>query len=288
MKRLLLAALIATAAGTAQAGALADLTITDLDTGAILPVYSKGGKNYVAGVPGHRYALNIANHLGERVMTVVSVDGVNAVTGQTAGAQQSGYVLAPWESAQVRGWRKSLNDVAEFVFTSVPHSYAARTGRPQNVGVIGVAVFREALPPPPPPQPYGPPVGRDDYDYRSESSAKDSADYASREARPAEPAAPATSAAQAAGSAGALAKSAPAGERARQQLGTGHGERRYDPVGTTEFERASATPSEVLTIYYDDYQTLAARGIVPPPCCRPQPRREPDPFPVGFVPDPRG
>src|SRR5262249_51735240 len=148
-----------------------------------LPIYQKAGRSYVAGVPGHRYALNIANHLGERVMTVVSVDGVNAVTGQTAGAQQSGYVLDPWENAQVRGWRKSLSDVAEFVFTSVPHSYAAQTGRPQNVGVIGVALFREAIPVPPPPQPYSPPIGRRDYDDRAEAQAKDSmGGYAQREA----------------------------------------------------------------------------------------------------------
>jgi len=42
----------------------------------------------------------------------------------------------------------------------------------------------------------------------------------------------------------------------------------------------------LITIYYDDYQTLIARGVVPPPY-RQHPRREPDPFPVGFVPDPR-
>lgn len=283
MKRLLLAALIAAAAaGDAQAGALADLSITDLDTGAILPVYTKAGRHYVAGVPGHRYALNIQNHLSERVMTVVSVDGINAVTGQTAGAQQSGYVLAPWESAQVRGWRKSLSDVAEFVFTSVPHSYAARTGRPQNVGVIGVAIFREAVPQPPPPPVYQ----RDDdgWDYRAEApAAKDSAEYAQREERAAAESAPAAPAGSLASKSAAGVGAAP---RARQQLGTGHGERRYDPVGTTEFQRLSSTPSEVITIYYDDYQTLIARGVVPPPY-RQHPRREPDPFPVGFVPDPR-
>jgi hypothetical protein len=40
-------------------------------------------------------------------------------------------------------------------------SYAARTGRPDHVGVIGVAVFREKLPPPPPVSvPYSPPGGR--------------------------------------------------------------------------------------------------------------------------------
>ena len=47
---------------------------------------------------------------------------------------------------EIAGWRKSMDDVAQFVFTDLPDSYAARTGRPHNVGVVGVAVFREARP----------------------------------------------------------------------------------------------------------------------------------------------
>ena len=42
-----------------------------------------------------------------------------------------------------------LNEVAAFYFTQLPDSYAARTDRPDNVGVIGVAVFREYQPPRP-------------------------------------------------------------------------------------------------------------------------------------------
>jgi len=54
------------------------------------------------------------------------------------------------QSFEVNGWRKSLEEVAAFYFTALPDSYAARTGRPQNVGVIGVAVFREQQLPRPP------------------------------------------------------------------------------------------------------------------------------------------
>ncbi|MBL0163667.1 MAG: hypothetical protein IPP82_08530 [Xanthomonadales bacterium] len=74
---------------------------------------------------------------------VLSVDGVNAVSGETASANQSGYVLDAWESTEINGWRKNLDEVAQFNFTSLPDSYAAQTGRPANVGVIGVAVFTE-------------------------------------------------------------------------------------------------------------------------------------------------
>ncbi|MBS1173827.1 MAG: hypothetical protein H6R12_2657 [Proteobacteria bacterium] len=52
-------------------------------------------------------------------------------------------MLEPYSSAEISGWRKSLEEVAQFYFTSLPDSYAARSDRPENAGVIGVAVFRE-------------------------------------------------------------------------------------------------------------------------------------------------
>src|SRR3970282_1834149 len=52
---------------------------------------------------------------------------------------------------EVTGWRKSLARTAAFYFTELGDSYAARTGRPENVGVIGVALFRSK---PEPPQPF--------------------------------------------------------------------------------------------------------------------------------------
>ena len=36
-----------------------------------------------------------------------------------------------------------MQRIAAFYFTELENSYAARTGRPDNVGVIGVAVFRK-------------------------------------------------------------------------------------------------------------------------------------------------
>jgi len=74
---------------------------------------------------------------------VTSVDGVNVISGATAAPSQSGYVLDPWGSVEIAGWRKSFDDVATFFFTDLGNSYAARTGRPDDVGVIGVAVFEE-------------------------------------------------------------------------------------------------------------------------------------------------
>jgi hypothetical protein len=124
-------------------GRLAEVTVIDRDSGSALPAHYYRGEYWVAGSPGARYAIEIRNRLGERVLAVTSVDGVNVVSGATAGWGQTGYVFGAGEAYQITGWRKSDSDVAAFAFTPSPNSYAERTGRPANVGVIGVALFRE-------------------------------------------------------------------------------------------------------------------------------------------------
>ena len=57
---------------------------------------------------------------------------MNAVSGETAGWSQTGYVFGPWQAYEISGWRKSDQQVAAFEFTAAPDSYAARTGLPQN------------------------------------------------------------------------------------------------------------------------------------------------------------
>ncbi|UCE31785.1 MAG: hypothetical protein JSW68_02225, partial [Burkholderiales bacterium] len=144
-RRLLpLLVLLATAL-PAQAGRLIDMQIVNRSTGEVLSTYRHHGRVYVAGTPGDRYAVRLVNRSGGRVLVVLSVDGVNAVTGETASPEQSGYVLGPYGSAEIAGWRKSLREVAQFYFTALPDSYAARTDRPDHVGVIGAAVFREQV-----------------------------------------------------------------------------------------------------------------------------------------------
>ena len=63
---------------------------------------------------------------GERVLAVASVDGINVITGETATPAQSGYVLDPFGSVDIAGWRKSMGEVAAFVFTPLPDSSPRR------------------------------------------------------------------------------------------------------------------------------------------------------------------
>jgi hypothetical protein len=242
-------------------GALVDVDIVDRSQNEVLPVYHQRGTAWVAGRPGSRYAVRLANRSGARVMVVLSVDGINAVTGETAALGQVGYVLAPGQSTEITGWRKSLTEAAAFYFTALPDSYAARTDRPDNVGVIGVAVFRERQ--------RAPEVSRRTFD-SAEPSLAQNADRARGAAELSATPAPAPAAKT-------------AGSLRDERLGTGHGEREYMPTSHTSFERADERPNEVVRLHYDSYERLLASGVV-------KPRRAPwlpEAFP-GFVPDPKG
>ncbi|WP_297181545.1 hypothetical protein [Thermomonas sp.] len=244
---------------------LVRLDLVDRDTGDTLTEYRARGQEWVAGTPGHRYSVRLTNTTGQRVLVVLSVDGVNAVSGQTAAPSQAGYVLDPWETAEINGWRKSLNDIAQFMFTDLEDSYAARTGRPDNVGVVGIAVFRER-------QVMVPPIYQPRV-YEREQSRRD------RAAMPAP--APSAQAPSASPSGRGLA----AESAAPRQLGTGHGEREWSPIGQTEFTRASSRPAQVSQLRYDSRRSLVAMGVIPYRNWRDQPHG-PRAFPGGFVPDP--
>lgn len=258
-----LAMLTACTCSPLSARPLVDVSVMDRDTGEWLREYPHRGDNWVAGTPGNRYSVRLSNTSGERVLVVLSVDGINAVTGETAHPSQAGYVLEPWESTEIAGWRKSLDDIAQFVFTDLGDSYAARTGRPRNVGVIGVAVFQESRPryyPTPAPS-----VAREG-EYRRDEAKAASAPAANGMARE-----------QAADSA------------ARQSMGTGHGQHEWSPVGRTSFVRATHSPAQVSELRYDDNRRLMAMGIIPRGYDYPRPDRrngQPRAFPNGFVADP--
>lgn len=241
-------AILSGCASAPQAAGIAEVTVYDRTSGRQLQTYRKHGKLYVAGMPGNKYSITVRNRQSNRVLTVVSVDGVNVVSGQTAAPDQTGYVIDPSGKVEINGWRKSLDDVAAFVFTSLADSYAARTGRAKNVGVIGVAVFEEKT--------------------RADAIA---------------PASPEDRAGAAAPQSKARESLESNGARRQQQLGTGHGTRETSRARYTDFERATRKPAQVIKIYYDGYSNLIARGVIRRPRCK---HRHPEPFPGHFVPDP--
>jgi hypothetical protein len=57
------------------------------------------------------------------------------------------YVLDPYQSTTVKGWRKDLGNVSKFVFVDEERSYAARTDQANgDLGWIRVAAFNEVRP----------------------------------------------------------------------------------------------------------------------------------------------
>ena len=76
--------LAATACAPLSARSLVDVSVIDRDNGDWLARYPHRGQQWIAGAPGHRYSVRLANTTGRRVLVVLSIDGVNAVTGQTA------------------------------------------------------------------------------------------------------------------------------------------------------------------------------------------------------------
>jgi hypothetical protein len=263
----------AAAPAVAQAP-LVELRLVDRDTGSVLPTWRHAGQVWAAGRPGARYAIRVTNRSGARVLAVVSVDGVNVVTGETAAWNQGGYVLDPGRSADLTGWRKSMSEVAAFEFAALGDSYAARTGRPDHVGVIGVAAFRERVDEPPLAA-AAPPLPRP-------SAAREAAGAA----------APAPNADAQPGSSEAWgraesARAAPSRPAPAERLGTAHGAREGSLTRYTTFERASSAPEQVAQIRYDSRENLVAAGVIPMPRpLRPQPQPFPDSPLAGFVPDP--
>src|SRR5687767_5136095 len=121
------------------------------------PLYAapdRTGRFYLEAVAHLGYALRLSNHTGERLGVVVAVDGLNAISGERdprlpAGRGPAGrmYVLGPWDSVTVQGWRTSLDEVRRFTFVDEKRSYAARSGKANaKMGWIELAVYREVRP----------------------------------------------------------------------------------------------------------------------------------------------
>jgi len=114
------------------------------ESGGVYPGFFAGGKYYAIGEAGQRYIIVIRNNTGYRYECVASVDGLDVIDGRTAAYTKRGYLIQPYGTLEIEGFRRSEDAVAAFRFSSVRGSYTARSGKGDaNVGVIGVAFFNE-------------------------------------------------------------------------------------------------------------------------------------------------
>jgi hypothetical protein len=213
---------------------------------SLYPAPDGSGRFYVEACRGSRYSVVLANRTGERIGVVLTVDGLNAISGERDTGRGRMYVLDPWQRTTVQGWRTSLQEVRRFTFVDERASYAARSGKAnEKMGWIEVAAYRErrafvrSLPPAPTPRP-GP------YETEGGSASKSEAPNAGAASDSAEAAAPPVL----------------GSTQARSYPGTGWGPRAEDPVVLVSFD-PEREPSERVTLRYEYRPALVALGVLP-------------------------
>jgi hypothetical protein len=213
---------------------------------SLYPAPDGSGRFYVEARKGSRYAVVLANRTAERIGVVLTVDGLNAISGGRDTGRGRMYVLDPWQRTTVQGWRTSLQEVRRFTFVDEQASYAARSGKAnEKMGWIEVAAYRQRRwfvrsPTPmatPRPEPYG-----------TEGEAADKSEAPAQ--RPQRD------------SAEAAAPSVLGGAQARSYPGTGWGPRAEDPVVLVSFDPESE-PGQRVTLRYEYRPALVALGVLP-------------------------
>jgi hypothetical protein len=243
-------------------GALVDVRI--LEDGRPTALYSRGWnwnppRRYFEAFEGGHYAVELRNLTARRVAFVMSVDGLNVLNGVRSSLSNSEpmYVLGPWETAVIRGWRTSLDEVQQFIFVDEQASYAARVGKANgDMGWVRVATFEEQRP-----------LAwyREKSLYRGDDSGRPSPESNDQRVQDQSPPADSPEPAR-------RETAAPEAKGARDQVGqlenresvpgTGWGERRHDRVERTEFLPA-ANFTDQLIFRYEYASGLQALGIFP-------------------------
>lgn len=279
--------------------------------GRSIKTYEHEGKTFIEGRKGSDYTLHFYNNSSQRKKIVVSVDGLNIISGDAV--WQRGYVVEPWQTIDIPGWRVNSEKVAAFEFSSIKGSYNQQndSGEKRNIGVIGCMVFNEK----PKPQYYtnvhhwhyyypntwlsgGMGIGgysgtfqgrglntvnlnnvNDGHSSYNASGVSGICCSASPSEKIMRSSAKATAKATAKSttkldcSDDVLFRLAP--EPEPQSVGTGYGEKKSFKTTTVDYE-FEANPVETLLIHYDDWNGLKQRGII-----RTRSERKPQAFP-GF------
>jgi hypothetical protein len=195
------------------------------------------GRHYVEARRGARYTLRLSNRTGERLAVLMTVDGLNVISGERQAVDQRGrmYVLDPWETADIQGWRTSLEDIRRFTFVDERASYAARSGQANSrMGWIELAVYRE----------------------RHRAWRSQRPDVTTQDA-------PASAPKGGDRAADGAAKAGREEGMGRESYpGTGWGDPARDPVRLVDFD-PEARPAEKTTLRYEYAPALRALGILP-------------------------
>jgi len=105
--------------------------------------YAHEGKTFIEAKEGSRYSLKLNNNSCNRAMAIFSVDGVDVIKGKPAEKTKSGYIIDPYSCVEIKGYRISDSEIAEFMFFKGQYSYATGKGKAYNNGVVGVRLIEE-------------------------------------------------------------------------------------------------------------------------------------------------
>jgi len=105
--------------------------------------YSHDGKIFIEGRPNSTYSIKIKNNTHKGALAIISVDGINVISGDIATEQGAGYVVDKRSSTVIKGFRQDMNSVGAFKFCKSGSSYCNEVGMKGNNGVIGVVIVEE-------------------------------------------------------------------------------------------------------------------------------------------------
>jgi len=223
-------------------------------------LHEKDGVSYVEASTSGNYSIRVRNPSRERLLAVISVDGINILDGEPAKSKGKGYVVSPYQTFDIKGWHRTSEETAAFAFKEVEDSYASKMGHGEsNVGVIGVAIFREKRVVAPPPR------------YFLHSSDKDYLDYdynficeSSFAGALGEPICASAPAANSAGKYMAKTTSRRVEKKVAdiKKVGTGYGERLKMRTRETTFETNTQEPENVFVLRCATRPTLVKWGVV--------------------------
>lgn len=231
--------------------------------GKAVPFYLRAdGTPFVEGIPGKSYEIHTENLTSGRIEILASVDGRNTLKQEEADWHNStGMIVNGYQTWKNKGWRLDDEHVAEFTFSDPEGAVASKAGAPQNIGVIGFAIFKEK-------RTYrstndsmmkstrsrgiggsgllggGPsPIGEISFNSGPTMSSGGGAtmDWMDMERERSIEASP-----------------------ARADIGTGAGDTKFDKVGRTEWTRDSLNPIEVIEVQYRTRSTLEKMGLLHP------------------------
>lgn len=109
--------------------------------------YYHEGQFFIEGKKGSEFTLKFKNNSYKKILVVPSIDALSVIDGTPATKNSSGYIVQPYSSLEIKGWRTSLNDVAKFLFDDKKQSYAnlGYSGDVANVGSIAFRVYEEKV-----------------------------------------------------------------------------------------------------------------------------------------------